>query len=161
MSRSRSILAVVALLAVTAGCATLSGGPPAMTVDSQDDTRYRLHVFAVADADGRTDVAFRATTDDGARRYVGVADLQSGAHYANVTLAEEAVHRRQFTVAPAGNVTATVEDWEQGTVWGYVLETPANETLVGADAVDCERGGQTYHLTVADGTRERWSSTCG
>lgn len=157
---SRARLALLVVLASSAGCPALSSGePPALTVDNRDETQYRLTVFAVPDVDHRTDVAFRATTEAGDRRYVGLADLQSGAPYADVTLADAGGHRRHLPVPPASNVTVSVDEWNPGAAWGYLLERD-DESLVAADVITCERYGQEARATVTDGFRKRWTSSC-
>ena len=162
MFRSRVVLPIIlAILVFSAGCAALSSGdPPTLTINNQDETQYHLMVFTVSDADDLTDVTLRATTESGERRYVGLADLQSGAPYSNVTLIESTAESRNLSVPPTDNVTTEVTEWKSGDVWGYLVEDAGNESLVAADAIDCERYGQEVRATIADGFRTRWMATC-
>src|SRR6056297_480538 len=110
-----SLLILVVLSTILVGWTVLSPDePPRLTVENQDETRYQLTVFTVSNADSPTDVTFRATTKAGDRRYVGLADLQSGATYYNVTLTEDEVRSRQLTVRPTSDTTTTIEAWKPG-----------------------------------------------
>lgn len=158
----RTALALlVALLTVLAGCTALTTGePPTLTVDNRDETRYRLTVFALPNVDDPTDVTFRATTEAGDRRSVGLADLKSGAPYRNVTLPADADGSQHLAVPAASNTTTTVDAWDRGAAWGYVLERVDDESVVGVGVVTCERGGQHANVTIADGYVRRSSRSC-
>jgi len=156
-----SLLILVVLSTILVGWTVLSPDePPRLTVENQDKTRYQLTVFTAPNADSPTDVTFRATTEAGDRRYVGLADLQSGATYHNVTLAEKEVRSRQLTVRPTGDTTTTIEAWKPGNTWGYVVEAGDNESIIGSDVITCEREGQRAQVTIVDGFQEQWTTHC-
>ena len=156
-----SLLILVVLSTILVGWTVLSPDePPRLTVENQDKTRYQLTVFTAPNADSPTDVTFRATTEAGDRRYVGLADLQSGATYYNVTLAGDEVRSRHLTVRPTSNTTTTVETWEPGNTWGYVVEGNDDESIIGSDVITCEREGQRAHVTIVDGFQEQWTTHC-
>jgi hypothetical protein len=156
-----ALVLLVALLTVLAGCTALTtGDPPTLTVDNRDETRYRLTVFALSTVDDPSDVTVRATTGAGDRRSVGLADLKSGAPYRNVTLPAGADGSHQLAVPAASNTTTTVDAWDRGDAWGYVLERTDDESVVGVDVVTCERGGQRASVTIADGYERRSSRRC-
>lgn len=161
MLRLRVPLAVgVVLLASLAGCTALSSSAsPSLKIVNQDATQYHLMVFTESEADSRTDVTFQATTGTGDRRYVGLAELQSGTPYSNVTLVESTVQRRNLSVPPIGNATTDIEEWESGDVWGYIIENSTG-SLVAADVITCQQDDQSVRATISDGYREGWTASC-
>jgi len=158
-----SFTILVVLSTILIGWTVLSPDePPRLTVENQDETRYQLTVFTAPNAGSPTDVTFRATTEAGDRRYVGLADLQSGATYYNVTLAEDEVRSRHLTVRPTSDTTTTVEAWKPGNTWGYIVEGDDNESIIGSDVITCERERQRAQaqVTIVDGFQEQWTTHC-
>lgn len=162
MMEPRIVLLLLLLLTVSiAGCTGDSfEDDPKLTVHNTDERRYNLTVFTVQNIDAPTMMTFRATTADGTRRYVGLTDLQSGAAYHNVTIAQNGVDRRQLPVPSTENVTTTIEEWNTSVAWGYIVTAPANDTVVGIDVMACNHGGQKYQVTIENQMRTEWSSVC-
>jgi hypothetical protein len=159
----RKAVALVVVAVTMAGCSAVSPtGAPILTVENGDDTDYTLTVYAVPDVDDRDGVTFEATTADGERVSVGVAELRDAAGYRNVTLDAENASDQQITVRASTNTSAAINLWEPGDATVYVIDTgTADDSLVGVHVVTCGDRDQEHGITIADGAISDRAATCG
>lgn len=160
----RSLLAAVGVAGLSAlsGCPGVSKkGGPELTVENRDDERYLLEVYAVPDANTRTDIPFRATGPGGERRYTSPETLRTGGPYHNVTVTVEDGRRDRYSVPPTDTVLTTVTEWESGDAIAALVQTDDSDGILVALAIlTCDSPAGTISLAIEDGTSAGSSPDC-
>lgn len=162
MPARRTIAALLAVLLVAGGFPLVVGTPaaatPALELENEDDTTYRVTAYTVADRHTAMHVNYRVTTRDGDRRLATLSQLVWPGGFRNVTLADDGIPAQRITLDPGENLTTRIEGWTHGDVTIYIAEDLGdNSAHVQTEIKTCPVRGQEHGLSFSDGTAGGYS----
>ncbi|RXK48568.1 hypothetical protein [Halorientalis pallida] len=162
MQATRPALALLLAFAlVTAGCSAFQPSDSrTATFENRDSTAYNLSAYVVPNVDDRSDVLFRATTDNRSDGLFAYAEVQWAHGYRNVTV-DDGVRSERVTLSPNETIPVTIENVTADAAVVYVVER-SNWSLVHVGFPFCDGANsvEDYHLTLSGGTGTSWSHGC-
>ncbi len=162
VSRTTAALVTALLVVVAVGYEVRDwNDPPEIAVDNADDRPYRLVAHTVSGLDSAEEVTLDVRAANGSRLRVGAGVAVVGSDYYDARLVDESATNRTIDVPAGATLSRTVAEWTHGRSTVYVLEDPADERLVAAEVVVCDRGGQDHRLRIPDDRGPTFGATCG